>query len=130
MIQHDDQFDPDWVNAEYGPCKYVLTSELPDGQDQVMDIFYRDTPHPEFGNHYFGLFKDQYGRVTIANADSIDGAVIAMIEEEDNLHYSSHRHDFKQINGSMVDGGRSYIRARGAIQVHEVVDGEVREFRE
>ena len=30
--------------------KYVCTTEL---SDTIADIFYRDTPHPEFGNKYF-----------------------------------------------------------------------------
>ena len=37
------------------PVKYVCTSAFRD-EAQAMDIYYRETPHPEFGNKYFGLF--------------------------------------------------------------------------
>ena len=34
--------------------KYVCTTDLRNS-DIPADIFYRETPHPEFGNYYFGL---------------------------------------------------------------------------
>jgi hypothetical protein len=36
--------------------KYVCTSAPNQYATYAADIFYRDTPHPEFGNHYFGLY--------------------------------------------------------------------------
>lgn len=91
----------------------------------AMDIFYRDTPHPEFGNRYFGMFIDQQDRVMITNADRIEGAEFAMIKDsEGNLHYSAHRHDYKEVDGKMIDGGRAYIRSSGAVELYKVRDGE------
>ena len=105
--------------------KYVCTSAL-GGEAQAMDIFYRDTPHPEFGNRYFGMFIDLQDRVMITNADRIDGAEFAMIEDNDgNLHYSAHRHDCKVVDGKMIDGGRAYIRSSGDVVLYKVRDGEI-----
>ena len=36
------------------PVQYVCTTDL-QRSDSPFDIFFRDTPHPEFGNRYFGL---------------------------------------------------------------------------
>jgi hypothetical protein len=57
MIKHEPQFDTDKICKIYSekdgvPIKYVCTSALGD-EAQAMDIFYRDTPHPKFGNKYF-----------------------------------------------------------------------------
>jgi hypothetical protein len=59
-VMHNPLFDTDKVCKHYSekdgvPIKYVCTSALGD-EAQAMDIFYRDTPHPEFGNRYFGLY--------------------------------------------------------------------------
>ena len=62
----------------------------------------------------------------ITNADRIEGAEFAMIEDSDgNLHYSAHRHDCKIIGDKMIDGGRAYIRSSGAVQLYKVLDGEI-----
>ena len=129
-IKHEPIFKTDAVAEHYSkkdgvPGKYVCTSAL-GGEAQAMDIFYRDTPHPEFGNRYFGMFIDLQDRVVITNADRIDGAEFAMIEDNDgNLHYSAHRHDCKMIGDNMIDGGRAYIRSTGAVVLYKVCDGEI-----
>lgn len=129
MIKHDNIFKTDAMAEHYSkkdgvPVKYVCTSAL-GSEAQAMDIFYRDTPHPEFGNRYFGMFIDQLDRVMITNADRIEGAEFAMIEDsEGNLHYSAHRHDCKMIGDNMIDGGRAYIRSSGAVELYKVRDGE------
>ena len=130
MIKHDNIFKTDAMAEHYSKkdgvaVKYVCTSAL-GGEARAMDIFYRDTPHSEFGNRYFGLFIDQKDRVMITNADRIEGAEFAMIEDSDgNLHYSAHRHDCKIIGDKMIDGGRAYIRSSGAVQLYKVLDGEI-----
>ena len=61
MIDHEPLFETERVCQLYQkkdgvPIKYVCTSAS-GGEARAMDIFYRDTPHPEFGNRYFGLFR-------------------------------------------------------------------------
>jgi len=127
-IKHEPIFKTDAMAEHYAKkdgveVKYVCTSAL-GGEAQAMDIFYRETPHPEFGNRYFGMFIDLQDRVMITNADRIDGAEFAMIEDNDgNLHYSAHRHDCKVVDGKMVDGGRAYIRSSGDVVLYKIRDG-------
>lgn len=103
--------------------KYVCTSTIPGRSTlQTYDIFFRETPHPQFGNRYFGLWvvhnlldKSEEPKLYIGNADPIDNEVFAMIYDshEDEWIYSRHRHDYQTAGGSVIDGGRAYIRGNG-----------------
>ena len=132
MIKHEPQFDTDKICELYSkkdgvPVKYVCTSAL-GHEAQATDIFYRDTPHPEFGNKYFGLYRTPTGNMMITNADKIEDFEFGCIEDDDgNLQYSSHRWDYKQFeNGNMIDGGRSYIKSSMChIHPHIVRDGKM-----
>ena len=117
------------------PVTYVCTSALGD-EAQAMDIFYRETPHPEFGNRYFGLYNaNNYGGVRgglmIANADKIEEAEFGMKEHDGEWHYSQHRHDFYTIGDVSLDGGRAYFRCVGNVSSptkwFEIKDGEFME---
>ena len=117
------------------PVTYVCTSALGD-EAQAMDIFYRETPHPEFGNRYFGLYNaNNYGGVRgglmIANADKIEEADFGMKEHNGEWHYSQHRHDFYTIGDVSLDGGRAYFRCVGDVSSptkwFEIKDGEFME---
>jgi hypothetical protein len=117
------------------PVTYVCTSALGD-EAQAMDIFYRETPHPEFGNRYFGLYNaNNYGGVRgglmIANADKIEEAEFGMKEHNGEWHYSQHRHDFYTIGDVSLDGGRAYFRCVGDVSSptkwFEIKDGEFME---
>jgi len=139
-IKHYPIFNTDEIAEHYSkqdgvPVKYVCTSAL-GSEASAMDIFYRETPHPEFGNRYFGIFPKYSGNnagvTIITNADAIEGQTFAMIEDPyGNLIYSQHRHDFRMMeNGNMIDGGRVYVRANGMIRSFEVKDGEFVEIKE
>lgn len=138
MIKHEPLFDTDKICEHYTkkdgvPVTYVCTSALR-GEAQAMDIFYRETPHPEFGNRYFGLFRDAFnGNLMITNADKIEQAEFGLIEDDDgNLQYSAHRHDYKRFeNGNMIDGGRAYIKSSMCEVKHYVVrNGEMVEKKD
>ena len=108
------------------PVKHVCTTEF---GDAIADIFYRETPHPKFGNRYFCLFfrgDDLY----VANADSIENLSFGMVENDDgDLEYSRSRHDYKSFNnGNMIDGGRDYIRSSGKVKIYVVRDGVMTTF--
>lgn len=109
------------------PVKHVCTTEF---HDAIADVFYRATPHPEFGNKYFALYfrvstNKQYDQLMIANADQVENLTFGMVENDDgNLEYSQHRHDYKSFkNGNMIDGGRDYIRSSGKVKVFVVRNG-------
>jgi len=115
------------------PVKYVCTSALSD-EARAMDIFYRETPHPEFGNRYFGLYfrstgpKEEQRQLLITNADRIEDVEFGMKEYNGEWHYSQHRHDFYTIGDVSLDGGRAYFRCVGDVRTPtkflKVKDGE------
>ena len=132
-IAHRTLFDTTQVIKHYSdkdgvPVKYVCTSAL-GNEAQAMDIYYRATPHPEFGNRYFGLCRGTYtGEVMITNADKIEDAEFGMKEHDGEWHYSQHRHDFYTVGDVSLDGGRAYFRCVGNIssptKFFTVKDGE------
>jgi len=133
MIKHEPLFNTQKVCEHYSekdgvPVTYVCTSAL-GNEAQAMDIFFRETPHPEFGNRYFGLYRNAIsGNLMITNADRIESVEFGLIEDDtDDLQYSAHRHDYKQFNnGNMIDGGRAYTRSSGCkVYVYRVKDGEM-----
>lgn len=137
-IKHHPLFDTDKVCEHYSakdgvPVTYVCTSAL-GGEARAMDIFYRKTPHPEFGNRYFGIYHATgYGaalepQIMITNADKIEDAEFGMIEGTEGWEYSQHRHDYRQVGNYAVDGGRAYFRRVGVpiapAKYMKIVDGE------
>ena len=110
------------------PIQYVCTSTL-GSEEFAMDIFYRDTPHPEFGNRYFGLYRDNrfssdQFQLYITNADKVEDTSFDMIESNGKWHYSQHRHDYNQVGGIAIDGGRAYTKLVGS----EIKGVEVKTF--
>jgi hypothetical protein len=129
-IKHEPIFDTKTVADFYSEkdgvsVKYVCTSAPNEHATYAADIFYRETPHPEFGNRYFGLYNNHMGQIMITNADMIEDLEFAMIEDNNgDLHYSAHRHDYKVIDDKMIDGGRSYIKTNTDTLSYGVKDGE------
>ena len=139
-INHRPIFDTKRAEQLYSekdgvPVTYVCTSAL-GNEAQAMDIFYRETPHPEFGNRYFGLYHNpdpaSDGTVMITNADKIEDVEFGMVEVDDRLHYSQHRHDFYSVGEVSLDGGRAYFRRVGDMTVpskwFKIKDGKFVEF--
>lgn len=120
-INHNPIFDTDEVAKIYSerdgiPVKYVCTSATQMHAAYAADIFYRDTPHPEYGNHYFAFYPNQFAddaRIMITNADGIEKFMFSMLQGDDGLEYSQHRHDYREVNDYAIDGGRSYTRIAG-----------------
>jgi len=135
-IKHHPLFDTARVEKLYSekdgvPVKYVCTSAPNKHADYAADIFYREEPHPEFGNRYFGLYRNPYASdatVMIATADPIEGLEFGMIEGPEGWEYSQHRHDYRHVGDCAVDGGRSYFKRVGDLSVPvkymKIVDGE------
>lgn len=105
------------------PVKHVCTTEF---GDSIVDVFYRDTPHPKFGNKYFALlFRDNVPY--IANADEVEDLTFGLVQNDNgDMEYSRSRHDYKQFkNGNIIDGGRDYIRSSGKVFIYVVRDGKM-----
>src|SRR6056300_1205695 len=144
MIKHEPLFDTQKVCEHYTekdgvPITYVCTSAL-GYEAYAADIFYRETPHPEFGNHYFGMYfrstgpKEEQRQLLITNADMIEDLEFGMKEHNGEWHYSQHRHDFYTIGDVSLDGGRAYFRCVGNVRTPKkfftVKDGEFVEKEE
>ena len=133
-INHIPLFDTAKIEAHYTEkdgveVKYVCTSATNEHAANAADIFYRETPHPEFGNRYFGLYHDHMrGHMMITNADMIETLDFGMIEGPEGWEYSQHRHDYRTVGDCAVDGGRSYFKRVGNLSVTckfmKVVNGE------
>ena len=134
-IKHPYQFDKEKIESHYTEkdgvsVKYVCTTDLK-ASDRPVDIYYRATPHPEFGNRYFGLYNDRMNdRVMICNAEIVEDFEFGMIKDSDNnWYYSSSHHDCIFIEGKMIDGGRQYIRHTGLDGVFKIVNGNFVEIK-
>lgn len=106
------------------PIKYVCTTEIR-GNNKPCDVYYRDTPHPKFGNSYFAL--TYYGdSVIIMDADVVETYEFVCVMYNEQYHYSSYRHDFVEVGGSAIDGGRAYTRmlGNGPFSRFRIKDGE------
>ena len=139
-IKHHTLFDTASAEKLYSEkdgviVKYVCTSALNEHAAYAADIFYRETPHPEFGNRYFGLYRNMYDtrltrypQIMITNADMIETLEFGMIEGPEGWEYSQHRHDYRSVGECAVDGGRSYFKRVGDLSVStkfmKIVDGE------
>ena len=105
------------------PVKHVCSTEF---GHSIVDVFYRDTPHPKFGNRYFAvLFRDNVPY--IANADEVEKLTFGLVQNDNgDMEYSRSRHDYKRFkNGNMIDGGRDYIRSCGRVFIYVVRDGKM-----
>ena len=136
-IQHNPIFDTAKVEKLYTEkdgveVKYVCTTAIQQHAEFAADVFYRATPHPEFGNRYFALYQNPFSdnaSIMITNADQVENFEFGMIEDADGkYYYSQHRHDYKVIGDKMIDGGRSYIRSGGRVDVFKIQDGKFVEF--
>lgn len=130
MIKHFPITNTDKVIEHYSqrdgvPISYVCTTDLK-WHDSPEDIFYRATPHPQFGNKYFALRATDDG-FYISNADKVEDFTFGCVKDDDgNLQYSRSRHEYKAFNnGHMIDGGRHYIRHSGDIDVYVVRNGQM-----
>jgi len=128
-IQHEPLFDTAKVEAHYTKkdgveVRYVCTTDLT-ASDCPVDVYYRATPHPEFGNRYFGLYYDNIrDHMMICNADKVESLEFGMIEVDGKYYYSQSHHDYKVIGDKMIDGGRAYIRSNGYTVAMHIKDGK------
>lgn len=128
-IQHEPRFDVEKVTAHYTkqdgvPVQYVCTTDLT-ASDVPVDVYYRETPHPEFGNHYFGLYYDRVrDYMMITNADIVESLEFGMIEADGKYYYSQSHHDYKVVGDKMIDGGRQYIKSNGGAVAMRIIKGK------
>jgi len=129
-IKHNPNFDVALITEHYSkkdgvPVTYVCTTDL-NASDVPVDVYYRATPHPEFGNCYFGLYHDHVrGHTMITNADIVESLEFGLVTDGQEWHYSESHHAYKTFaNGAMIDGGRQYIRSNGPVMHMRILKGK------
>ena len=128
-IEHFPLFDTAKVKQIYlekdgVDVKYVCTTDLR-ASDVPVDVFYRETPHPEFGNRYFGLYYNNVrGHTMITNADIVESLEFGMIAVDGKYYYSQSHHDYKVVGDKMIDGGRMYVKSSGGAINMRIKDGK------
>ena len=117
IIEHISALDTETIIEHYTKkdgisIVYVCTTELDTAKNLPIDIFYRNIPHPQFGNQYFGMYSDPFtSRIMITNADSVEDLTFDCIVDDGKVYYSRYRRDFMESpNGLFIDGGREYTR--------------------
>jgi hypothetical protein len=132
IVKHAPVFDTEKAVRIYEKkdgvsIKYVCTTDL-QASDLPVDIFYREDPHPEFGNRYFGLYQNPYSedaKIMITNADIVENYAFGMIKDKEGMMwYSQCHHDCLFIDGAMIDGGRQYVRGSNISGIYKLVNGE------
>ena len=116
-IKHHPYFDITYIEEHYSkkdgvPIKYVCTSAL-GYESYAGDIFYRDTPHPEFGNRYFQIVGQAMTGPLIRSADIIEERSFTMLDTPEGLSYSQHTNNYVNAGHWAIDGGRAYVRLIG-----------------
>ena len=133
IIKHFPITNTDKVIERYSakdsvPISYVCTTDFK-RSDRPVDIFYRGSPHPTFGNRYFGIgINHEDGSYVIFNADEVEKFSFGMVKDDKgDLQYSQSHHDYKSfLNGNMIDGGREYIRSSyTGVDIYVVSDGKM-----
>jgi hypothetical protein len=104
-----------YSNKDKVPLEYVCTSAPNKHADYAADIFYRETPHPEYGNRYLGVYRNGDNQVMITNCDMIEDLTFSMVEGLDGWEYSQHRHDYRNVGSVAIDGGRAYTKLVGDV---------------
>lgn len=133
-VKHFPILDTEAVLEHYKSegAKYVCTTELK-AYGIPTDVFYRPTPHPVYGNRYFGLYRDHIpNSVFICNADAVENLDFNVIDNgKGEWTYSQYTHDYLSWGVGYIDGGRAYTRIGGnplpKVISLRVVDGEFKE---
>jgi hypothetical protein len=126
-VKHAPRFNIEKIAQMYSEkdgvsVTYVCTTDL-NVSDSPFDIFYRETPHPEFGNRYFGIGYSN-GRLVITNADRVESYDFGMIQDKEGAWwYSESHHACHFIEEKMIDGGRVYTRGNG-YEMFNLKDGK------
>lgn len=109
-------FKDDAIKAieEHYNGKYIFDSclQTPSGEwvNAPAAIFYTEQAHPD-GSNYFALYFNYESELRIANGITATKPFEALMLEDGSILHSRYRHDYIQLDeGSMVDGGRDYMR--------------------
>lgn len=94
-------------NAKF-VCETTLKTKGGGWLSAPVAVFYTEEPHPE-GSNWFGLYYRD-GQLMVTDAQSALEPFDGLMLEDGSVFYSRFRWDYRVAAGTMVDGGRDYIR--------------------
>ncbi len=79
ILHHLPLFDTAKTEREYSKREgtkvtYVKTTRLNKYANYYVDVFHREDAHPEYGSHYFALYRNPYADnavITVVNLDPV-----------------------------------------------------------
>lgn len=98
--------------------KFVGEFPLKEHSPVVGALFYQPDPPPDYSNYFFlylrtleSLEDKREYRICVTSGAHMVGKVMAGVRTKNgDFIYSRGRHDCIELDGSMVDGGDSYLR--------------------
>jgi hypothetical protein len=112
---------------KYYHGKYILEicTKCKDGSwsDFAGTIFYTEKAHPQ-GSNYFLMYTNPYQGLMIANGLPAIETPIKGLLIDGTIIYSRYRHDYREYNGIIIDGGRDYFRIGGE-RMHEAQEVDI-----
>ena len=103
--------------------KFLFLSQLraKQGWTQLpFAIFYSSTPHPKGSNYLAAQLNFEGTGVWLRDGISACEPQLGL-RVSDTIHFSHSLHDFQEIPGGFIDGGRDYLRLGGDLWDKEKV---------
>lgn len=81
-------FDTKKTEREYSKREgtvvtYVKTTRLNKYADYYVDVFHREDAHPEYGSHYFALYRNPYADNAVITVVNVDPIIDNILENKD-----------------------------------------------
>ena len=95
-------------NAKF-VCETTLKTKGDGWLNAPVAVFYTEQAHPE-GSNWFGLYYNTDGYLMVTDAQSALEPFDGLMLEDGSVFYSRFRWDYREAAGTMVDGGRDYMR--------------------
>jgi hypothetical protein len=103
--------------------------------NQPFALFWQDVPHPQ-GSNYFAMYYKWMGgafdNLALMITDGISAAqdsFSGVSHNDGEIYFSRYRHDYREIPGGFVDGGRDYMRysPTPGTKIHtlKIIDGHI-----
>lgn len=116
---------------EHYKAKFVCESAIKIGNrwnDNSSLIFYSTEKHPRGSNYMafsYNYATDEYVVSDGISVTEID--IYGVVTDHDTVIYSRFRHDYRVVDGAMIDGGRDYVRSSVGNRVTmRIIDGELK----
>lgn len=88
--------------------------------EQPIAIFYKENPDITKGHkNYFGIFV-RNGETIICDATTVSEGHWNGLISDDKVYLSRFRHDYREIDGKFIDGGRDYCRSNSELYQYKL----------